>query len=85
MPLYDYCCTSCKHTEEDLQPSGTTTIECEVCGSVSARFFAKAPAYLTKTIPSYPGCKKVRAGYVHTHGDRPSTRVQGCGFSSSSD
>ncbi len=85
MPLYDYKCSKCAHIEEDICPAGTKTIECEKCWETSARFFGSAPAYLTTIIPSYPGCKKVRAGYIHSHGDRPSTRVTGCGFSSSSD
>ncbi len=85
MPLYDYKCSACGHLEEDIRPPGTKVIECEKCSSASNRFYGTAPAYLTTIIPSYPGCKKVRAGYVHSHGDKPSTRVQGRGFSSSSD
>lgn len=26
------------------------------------------------TIPTYPGSKRLRAGYVHSHGDRPAEK-----------
>lgn len=84
MPWHDYKCSVCDHIEEDSQPYGTKTIECEKCGEVSEKFYGKAPVRLTTIIPSYTGCKKVKAGYVHSHGDKPRTRVQGCGFSSPS-
>jgi putative FmdB family regulatory protein len=85
MPLYDYHCNSCGHQEETIAPSGTRVVACEKCGAVSERVFLSAPIQMTHVIPSYPGCKRVKAGYVHTHGDRPRTKVQGCGFSPSSD
>ena len=85
MPWHDYKCSVCDHVEEDMQPYGTKTIACSECGEVSEKFYGKAPVWLTTIIPSYAGCKKVKAGYVHSHADRPSSRVTGCGFSSSSD
>ncbi len=83
MPMYDYQCMSCGHEEEDVMPSNTKVIPCSKCGEKSERVFVSCAKALTTIIPSYPGCKKHRAGYVHTHGDRPRTRVQGVGFSSS--
>lgn len=83
MPLYDYKCTKCDHDEESIEPSGTSEIFCSECGATSERYFKECAKTLTTIIPSYPGCKKHKAGYVHTHGDRPRTKVQGCGFSSS--
>ena len=81
MPMYDFKCTLCGHEEDDIQPSGTTKIVCSKCNGQSERFFADCAKTLTTIIPSYPGCKKVRAGYVHTHGDKPRTKVQGRGTS----
>jgi hypothetical protein len=34
-----------------------------------------APAVLSKIVPVYPGSKKHKAGYVHTHGDRPAEKA----------
>lgn len=83
MPVYDYRCSECNHEEESIEPSGTETISCEECESTSNRFIGGFPTTLKKIIPAYPGCKKQKAGYVHTHGDKPKSKVQGCGFSSS--
>lgn len=85
MPMYDFKCTNprCGHVDEEVVPSGTEEYTCTECGAKSKRFFADCAKTLTTIIPDYPGCKKKRAGYVHTHGDKPATRVQGCGFSKS--
>ena len=80
MPLYDYKCTFCDAVEESLMPSGTEAIKCAQCGSRATRVFLVCPKQLTTIVPSYPGCKKQKAGYVHSHGDKPKTKVQGCGF-----
>lgn len=34
------------------------------------------PPVLNVIVPSYPGCMKRRAGSVHSHGDRPGTKIQ---------
>lgn len=83
MPLYDYECVKCGHCEESIQPPVTPTIECSKCGEVSEKYYTSCAKTLTTIIPAYPGCKKNKAGYVHTHGDKPRSRVQGCGFSPS--
>lgn len=76
MPVYDYACPS-DHIFEvrcsiaarpDLTP-------CPECGADSRRVILTVPPLLTEIIPSYPGSKKLKAGYVHSHGDKAATKV----------
>ncbi len=80
MPMYDYECSECGHLEDSIEKVDTLTIPCGVCGEPSNRVYTSCATHLTTIVPDYPGCKKKRAGYVHTHGDRPRTKVQGRGF-----
>ena len=84
MPMYDYRCTDeeCGHVEESIEDSETIVITCSECGGESHRFFGEAPKIFNTIVPDYPGSKKFKAGYIHTHGDKPKTKVQGRGFSS---
>ena len=84
MPMHDFKCEKCEEIFEELVPiikneDGTehvpTTVTCE-CGAVAHRIFTGAPKQLTKIIPSYPGCLKNKAGYVHSHGDKPAKKLQ---------
>jgi DNA-directed RNA polymerase subunit RPC12/RpoP len=69
--LRDYECKKCEEVFEDFDGS---EVACPKCKSAEVqRIFAKSPATLTVIIPTYPGCKKHKAGYVHSHGDRPKT------------
>ena len=81
MPMYDFKCTLCGHEEEDIKPYGTTKIVCSKCDGKSERHFVNCATTLTTIIPSYPGCLKKKAGYVHSHGDKDRTKVQGRGSS----
>lgn len=76
MPMHDFECTKCTYTEEEIVPPGAETINCASCGGVSKKVFLQSAILLTTIIPDYPGCKKKRAGYVHTHGDKSATKVQ---------
>lgn len=76
MPLYDFRCRDCGLKEEVLCKPQTDTTECSRCGGPTEKFWQKTPKQLTNIIPSYPGSKKQAAGYVHTHGDRPATKIQ---------
>jgi putative FmdB family regulatory protein len=76
MPMYDFQCSNCSSVFEDILPVGTEQNECPQCGGSAFRIFKKTAAILTTIIPSYPGSLKQKAGYVHTHGDRPATKVQ---------
>lgn len=83
MPLYDYCCTKCGFEEEVICKATRKKQKCSECGGSSERVWRKGPPTLTEIVPSYPGSLKQKAGYVHSHGDRPATKVQsgfgGCG------
>jgi putative FmdB family regulatory protein len=83
MPMYDYRCENekCGKVTDDIVPAGTEVIECSECGAEASRIFIKSPPILTTIIPAYSGCKKHKAGYSHTHADRPRTHVQGKGWS----
>lgn len=81
MPLYDFKCNQCGNVEEEIVDSGVLTVTCVQCGGVAERIYLTCPKQLTVIIPDYPGCKKHRAGYVHTHADRPATKVLGKGWS----
>ncbi len=76
MPLYDFRCTECSHEEEVLCKAGEDSQECSKCGAPAKKFWKQGPRTLTEIVPSYPGSLKQKAGYVHTHGDRPATKVQ---------
>jgi predicted nucleic acid-binding Zn ribbon protein len=76
MPVYDYLCPndhahehSCKIVER------VDTRECPECGEI-AKFQFGAPAIVTHIVVDYPGSKKHKAGYQHTHGDRRGTKIQ---------
>jgi putative FmdB family regulatory protein len=76
MPLYDFRCKECGLEEEVLCRKGKKTGVCSKCGGSAEMFWKQAPQQLTNIIPSYPGSKKQAAGYVHSHGDQPATKVQ---------
>jgi putative FmdB family regulatory protein len=76
MPMYDFQCSGCSQVFEDISPSGTEQNVCPQCSQPAFRIFKKTASVLTTIIPSYPGSLKQKAGYVHTHGDRPATKVQ---------
>ena len=76
MPLHDFECPKCKHITEDIVPADTKTTRCEVCCHEAHRVFIGCAKQLTTIIPSYPGCLRQKAGYVHTHGDHSATKIQ---------
>lgn len=76
--VYDYRCpeghttTTLRYYRDHLDP-----VPCETCGA-AATYVLSAP-WLNDTnvmILSYTGSKKLKAGYVHSHGDMRATRVQ---------
>jgi len=73
MPLNDFKC-ACGHECEELVKFGDV-MPCEVCGSAMTIAWKVPPKQFGTIIPTYPGSKKIKAGYVHTHADRPATKV----------
>ena len=49
--------------------------KCPECGE-TAKFVLCAPALVTNIVVDYPGSKKFKAGYQHSHGDRKGTKIQ---------
>lgn len=75
MPMYDFQCVN-GHSFEEICAADAVT-PCPECGGVSERVWNKAPPVLTVIIPDYPGCKRQKAGYMHTtKADQNATRVQ---------
>lgn len=72
--MQDYRCRECGHRFEYLHQTTEDIEVCPQCGSNEADL-QLGGHQLTTIIPSYPGCKKVKAGYVHTHGDRPAEKI----------
>jgi putative FmdB family regulatory protein len=77
LKLYDFECQGCALIFEGLVEGveGLPDI-CPACGSGTD--FKKIPstfALPTTIIPCYPGAKRLKAGYVHTHGDRPAEKA----------
>lgn len=78
MPNYDYQCdhghdpyeVRCRIAQrEDPHP-------CPACGENGHQVLLGVPPLLTVIIPDYPGSKRLKAGYVHSHGDRGATKLQ---------
>lgn len=76
MILVDLECDACGQQMEELLSKGEK-IRCPECSSVMKKVWNKgAPSILHTIVPYYPGAKKQKAGYTHTHGDRPATKIQ---------
>jgi putative FmdB family regulatory protein len=71
LKLYDFHCDACKHVFEALVRNETEQ-PCEACGSTAQRLMPGGHSFTT-IIPDYPGSKKLKAGYQHSHADRPKT------------
>lgn len=77
MSNYDFQCSeghvheiSCSFADKPNE------VNCPECGAIAKYVILQTPSTLTKIIPDYPGCKKVRAGYQHSHGDYPAEKIQ---------
>jgi len=76
MPLHDFEC-ECGHVTEEVVSFKTKKIDCPECGAKMSRVFLKAATVCTAMVPTYPGCKKSKAGYTHTsHADQDATKIQ---------
>lgn len=76
MPMYDFKCNTCGLEFDDIVSCGVIVVLCPNCSNNASKIFRKAAVTLTAIIPSYPGCLKKKAGYVHSHGDKPSKKLQ---------
>jgi len=76
MRMKDFRCPICSKTIEDLVENDVKSLVCPVCSTPMEHVWLSAPTTMIECIPSYPGCMKQKAGHVHTHGDRPATKIQ---------
>lgn len=75
MPMYDFQCPACAHEFEAVAKlEGTVTCpRCTEGFSVKGNHYMPGAHTFTAIIPCYPGAKKHKAGYVHSHGDCAAT------------
>lgn len=73
--LQSYKCEDCDHEFEFLHHPVDEPARCPKCGSFDAELQLGGPPLLTTIVPVYPGSKKHKAGYVHSHGDRPREKI----------
>ena len=74
--LYDYDCAQGHRFEiRSSVADKPVAPPCPECGEPAHFVITKAPALFTTIIPSYPGSLKLKAGYVHSHGDKPATKT----------
>lgn len=73
--LHDYRCPGCDKVEEILVSNGDVPT-CSECGVPLKIEWIASPKVLTAIIPAYKGSKKHAAGYVHSHADKPATKIQ---------
>ena len=73
---FEFECNKCNHEFSDLvQRSDPVPDECPKCKSTKG--FTKCisvPNIPTKIVIDYPGSKRFKAGYQHTHADRPAEK-----------
>lgn len=71
MILHDFHCPHCNTTFEDLVHRDQMYLQ-HSCGHDAVRCMP-APKVFQEIVPTTKTSKKRKAGYVHSHGDRPKT------------
>ena len=71
--LQDYACRACEHIFEFFHV-GREIAACPQCGSTACDLRLGGHAFTT-IVPTYPGAKRRKAGYVHEHVNRPAEKV----------
>ena len=70
----DYRCRGCNTVYEFLHHPSDEPAVCPSCGSQDAEVILSGGHQFHVIVPTYRGSKKLKAGYVHTHGDRPAEK-----------
>lgn len=70
--LQDYVCV-CENRFEHLHMNDDDHAACPSCGSSDVTLLPGGHA-MGVIIPMYKGSLRQKAGYVHTHGDRPAEK-----------
>lgn len=71
MILHDFHCDHCDKTFEELVKSDQRVTAC-TCGQDANRIMS-APKTFHEIVPTTNTSKKLKAGYQHSHADRPKT------------
>ena len=72
--LQAYRCEECGVAYDYLHMTSDDVAMCPACSSVKSDLQLGGKS-LYKIIPVYPNSKRLRAGYVHSHGDRPAEKI----------
>jgi putative FmdB family regulatory protein len=77
MPTYDYLCPN-NHAHEHFCSISARpeTRQCPECGETAKSAILSAPSLATHIVLDYPGSKKHKAGYQHSHADRKGNNIQ---------
>jgi len=74
MVIYDFECSGCGITFEELVSMGDAVCVCPDCGKEGKRVFTKAAATFSTIVPVYPGSRgRTAAGCEEAN--RPATKV----------
>ena len=77
MPTYDYRCPENHFHEHRCSVSARpATHPCPECGEEASPAITIAPPIPQVIVLDYPGSKRFKAGYMHSHGDRKGTKIQ---------
>ncbi len=77
MPTYVYACPNKHHQEHRSSISAKPeTLPCPECGEPALPAINYMPAVPTTIVVDYPGSKRFKAGYMHTHADRKGDKIQ---------
>lgn len=80
LKCFDFECDKCGEIFEDLvEGAAGQPDKCPQCSSTTGfTRVLNAVALAKKVIPSYPGSKRIKAGYQHTHNrpaEKPGTQI----------
>lgn len=71
---FDFQCTKCSHTFDDLVQKTDPAPACPQCGGATEKLIA-APVIFQQIVPDYPGSWKHKAGYQHHIDNRPREKI----------
>jgi putative FmdB family regulatory protein len=78
VPVYDYACPKgCEDYEVRCSIADRALPHpCPLCGEHGKQVILTVPAMPKVIVVDYPGSKKHKAGFVHSHGDKSATKTQ---------
>lgn len=73
--LQNYTCLDCGTSYEFLHHPADEPAVCPACGSHHAEPQLQGGHIFTTIVPTYPGAKAHKAGYVHQYVNRPAEKI----------